>query len=93
MKKKLRLSFNAPAVLTFTALCVIVQVISMLTRGESNRVLFSVYRASLLDPLTWIRCVTHVLGHLLEYEGYVLACEGFTFFAFALSLFELGGKV
>ena len=63
MKKKLRLSFNAPAVLTFTALCVIVQLISMLTRGESNRVLFSVYRASLLDPLTWIRCFTHVLGH------------------------------
>ena len=63
MKKKLRLSFNAPAVLTFTALCVIVQLISMLTRGESNRVLFSVYRASLLDPLTWVRCFTHVLGH------------------------------
>ena len=63
MKKKLKLSFNAPAVLTFTALCVIAQLISMLTRGESNRVLFSVYRASLLDPLTWVRCFTHVLGH------------------------------
>ena len=63
MKKKLRLSFNAPAVLTFTALCVIAQLISMLTREESNRVLFSVYRASLLDPLTWVRCFTHVLGH------------------------------
>lgn len=63
MKKKLRLSFNAPAVLTFTALCVIAQLISMLTRGESNRILFSVYRASLLDPLTWVRCFTHVLGH------------------------------
>ena len=63
MKKKLRLSFNAPAILTFTALCVIAQLISMLTRGESNRVLFSVYRASLLDPLTWVRCFTHVLGH------------------------------
>ena len=63
MKKNLRLSFNAPAVLTFTALCVIAQLISMLTRGESNRVLFSVYRASLLDPLTWVRCFTHVLGH------------------------------
>ena len=63
MKKKLRLSFNAPAVLTFTALCVIAQLISMLTRGESNRIVFSVYRASLLDPLTWVRCFTHVLGH------------------------------
>lgn len=63
MKKKLKLSFNAPAVLTFTALCVIVQIISMLTGGQSNRTLFSVYRASLLDPLTWVRCFTHVLGH------------------------------
>ena len=63
MKKKLRLSFNAPAVLTFTALCVIAQLISMLTGGQSNRTLFSVYRASLLDPLTWVRCFTHVLGH------------------------------
>ena len=77
MKKKLRLSFNAPAVLTFTALCVIAQLISMLTRGESNRVLFSVYRATLLDPLTWVRCFTHVLGpagweHLLGNIMYIL---------------------
>lgn len=63
MKKKLRLSFNAPAVLTFTGLCVLVHVISLLTRGASTRLLFSVYRSSLLDPLTWVRCFTHALGH------------------------------
>ena len=62
-KKNLRLSFNAPATLAFVGLCVAVQLISMLTGGRSSRVLFSVYRSSLLDPLTYVRCVTHVLGH------------------------------
>ena len=62
-KKKLRISFNAPATLTFVALCVIVRIIGMLTGGASDRALFSVYRAPLSDPLTWVRCVCHVLGH------------------------------
>ena len=55
MKKKLRLSFNAPAVLGFVGLCVIAQIISMLTGGQSSKVLFSVYRASMADPLTYVR--------------------------------------
>ena len=62
-RKKVRLSFNAPAVLTFVAVCVIVQVINMLTNGASNRMVFSVYRSSLLDPLTYVRCICHVFGH------------------------------
>ena len=59
----LRLSFNAPATLVFVALCVAARLIDMLTGGAANRVVFSVYRASLADPLTYVRCVTHVLGH------------------------------
>ena len=62
-RSKLRITFNAPAILTFALACVVVQVLNMLTHGASNRVLFSTYRASLLNPLTWLRCVTHVLGH------------------------------
>lgn len=62
-RSKLRITFNAPAILTFALACVVVQVLNVLTHGESNRVLFSTYRASLLNPLTWLRCVTHVLGH------------------------------
>ena len=62
-KKKIRLSFNAPAILCFVGLCVVVQLISMLTGQQSNRLLFSVYRSSLLDPLTYVRLVGHVLGH------------------------------
>ena len=35
----------------------------MLTGGRSDSVLFSVYRSSLADPLTYLRCVCHVFGH------------------------------
>ena len=62
-RKKLRITFNAPATLAFAGLCVAVQLVSMLTKGRSNRLLFSVYRASLSDPLTYVRCVLHILGH------------------------------
>ena len=62
-KQKLQLSFNAPATLTFVALCVAARLIGMLTGGAADRAVFSVYRSSLLDPLTYVRCVAHVLGH------------------------------
>ena len=62
-KRKFRLSFNAPAILVLTAICVAARLISMLTGGRSDIVLFSVYRSSLADPLTYLRCVCHVFGH------------------------------
>ena len=62
-RSKLRITFNAPAILTFALACVAVQGVNVLTQGASNRLLFSTYRSSLLNPLTWLRCVTHVLGH------------------------------
>ena len=62
-KKKIRLSFNAPAVLVFAAACLVVQVIHQLAGNGVNRAVFSVYRSSLLDPLTYVRCFGHVLGH------------------------------
>ena len=60
---RLHLSLNAPAVLGFAALCLLAQLLSLLTGGASNTAVFSVYRASLLNPLTWLRMVTHVFGH------------------------------
>ena len=62
-KKGLRLSFNAPATLSFVALCAAAFLIDLLTGGAANRAVFSVYRPPLSDPLTYVRCVTHVLGH------------------------------
>ena len=62
-RKPLRLSFNAPATLAFAGLCLLIRLIDMLTGGEAVRLLFSVYRTSLSDPLAYVRCFTHVLGH------------------------------
>ena len=60
---RIRITFNSPAVLVFVLACVAVQVLNVVTHGASNRLLFSTYRSSLANPLTWLRCVTHVLGH------------------------------
>ena len=62
-RPKFKITFNSPAVLVFALACVAVQVLNVVTHGASNRLLFSTYRASLTNPLTWLRCVTHVLGH------------------------------
>ena len=62
-KKRVKLSFNAPAILAFVAICVIVQIINMITNGASNATVFSVYQSSLLNPLTYVRCICHVFGH------------------------------
>lgn len=60
---KLRVSFNSPVIIGFTFVCLIALLLSMLTRGYTNRLLFSVYRSSLASPLTYIRFLGHVFGH------------------------------
>ena len=62
-RRGLRLAFNSPAVLGFAGVCLAAMVLNQLTGGASNRAVFSVYRAPLTDPLTWLRMVCHVFGH------------------------------
>ena len=61
--RRLRLAFNSPAVLGFAGACLAAMLLNILTGGASNRLVFSVYRASLANPLTWVRMVCHVFGH------------------------------
>jgi GlpG protein len=63
VKKKLKISYNAPVVLTFVLICLVVLVIDGLTMGKSTNLLFMTYHSSLANPLTYIRFFTHVLGH------------------------------
>ncbi len=63
MKKKLKISYNAPVVLTFVLICLVVLVIDGLTLGKSTNLLFMTYHSSLANPLTYLRFFTHVLGH------------------------------
>lgn len=61
--KEYKLSFNAPVILTFSCISLIAFVLSFLTNGALNRIVFSVYRSSLLSPMTYVRLIGHVFGH------------------------------
>ena len=61
--KKINISFNSPVVLTFSLICFGSLILSTVTGGLTNDLLFSVYRSSLLSPLTYIRMIGHVFGH------------------------------
>ena len=61
--KRFAIRFNAPVVLSFAIICLLVLVLDSATGGASTARLFCVYRAPLTDPLTYVRFFTHVLGH------------------------------
>lgn len=62
-KSGAKISFNSPVILGFTAICLVSLLLSMLTHGTSNNSVFSVYRSSLTDPLTYVRFFGHIFGH------------------------------
>ncbi len=59
----MRVSFNSVVILGFTIACFVVMMLDQMTRGGTTYRFFSVYRSSLLSPLTYIRFFGHVLGH------------------------------
>lgn len=63
MKKKLRITFNAPVVLSLVAISFLATLLNYITDGASSRMLFMTYHSSLLSPLTWVRAITHIFGH------------------------------
>lgn len=58
-----KIHYNAPVTLTFTFISLVALLISYLTNGNSNFLLFSVYRSPFTDPLGYFRIVGHVAGH------------------------------
>lgn len=73
MKKistKVKVSFNSPVVLSFTIICFVALILSWITGGYTNDLLFSVYRSSLADPFTYVRFFGHVLGHA-DWEHFI----------------------
>lgn len=57
------LQYNSVLILSFFFLSVLVLFLNKITFGASNRTLFSTSEGSLLNPLTYIRLFTHILGH------------------------------
>ena len=58
-----RVQYNSPVTLTFTLISLAALGLAGLTGGQSNILLFSVYRSAWTDPLAYIRAFTHVMGH------------------------------
>lgn len=63
INRKIKISFNSPVVICFTAVCFAALVLGWLTKGWTTNTFFSVYHSSLLSPLTYVRMVGHVFGH------------------------------
>lgn len=58
-----KLQYNSPVILSFFFLSLLALVLGYLTKGWTTSALFSVYRSSLANPLTYVRFLGHVLGH------------------------------
>ncbi len=59
-----KLHYNSPVVLTYAIVCVVLLAINYLTADWLNTLLLISYGdASLLNPLTYIRALLHVVGH------------------------------
>ena len=63
MIRKPKISYNAPVVLSFVILCLIATVAGILTNSRSTQMVFSIYRGEITNPMTYLRCLTHVFGH------------------------------
>lgn len=63
MKKHLRITWNAPVVLSIVALSFAATLLNYLTGGRSGMLLFMTYHSSVLSPMTWVRMFTYIFGH------------------------------
>lgn len=55
--------YNSNLILTYFFLSVGTLILKYITFGSSNILLFSSYRSSPFNPLTYFRLITHILGH------------------------------
>lgn len=60
---RFRIVLNAPVILIFVSICCIATLLGELSDGKLTVDFFMTYRASLKNPLTYLRTVTHVFGH------------------------------
>lgn len=62
-RTKMKVDFNSPVILGFTALCTLTLILQAFTGGWTTDMFFSVYRSSLFSPFTYIRFLGHIFGH------------------------------
>ena len=57
------LSYNSVIILSFFFISLFALILKYLTKGKRNILIFSSYRRSVLNPLTYLRLITHIFGH------------------------------
>lgn len=55
--------YNSVLVLSYFFISLAALILNAITKGGTNDLLFSTYRSSPLNPFTYIRLFTHVIGH------------------------------
>ncbi len=65
-----RIQYNAPVILSFALMSGFALLLGFVTGGLTNELLFSVYRSSFTEPLSYLRVFLHVLGHA-DFSHYV----------------------
>ena len=59
----MKIQYNSTLILTYFFVSLIILILNLISKGKLNKLFFSSYRSSLLNPLTYIRLITHSLGH------------------------------
>ncbi len=57
------IQYNSILILSYFFICFSALILNLITKGKTNNLLFSSYRNTLLSPLTYVRLVTHSIGH------------------------------
>ena len=55
--------YNSLVIISYFLLSILAWILNTLTNGKTNKLFFSNYRSSPLNPLTYIRLFTHAIGH------------------------------
>lgn len=59
-----KFDYNAPVILTYFFICLIILIIDKLCKGKFSATFFTTYKSdSLLNPLTYFKLISHSLGH------------------------------
>ena len=61
---KIQFDYNSKVILSYFFLSMIAWILNIISAGKSNKLLFSSYRSSPFNPLTYIRMFTHTIGHI-----------------------------
>lgn len=59
----LKFDYNSPVIISYLTLSLIAWLLNKISKGKSNKLLFTNYRSSPFNPFTYIRLFTHSIGH------------------------------